>query len=472
MLQHCLCRRAFGTAVALLAVIALAPAASAQLVRRDVRNLDARGVQAYQRAVAAMKRLPASDPHSWIFQANIHGYPPTDGSDPNWGQCQHASWWFLPWHRAYLYYAERIMRRYSGDPSFALPYWNYADPQARTLPAIFRDPNSPLYDGTRRAPVNNGTDGLSDFIVVQGANQSMANIAFADLDTRVPTFGGPALRQLQHTGNTFGALENLPHNWVHGFVGGNMGDADRAARDPIFYLHHANIDRMWEQWLRMGGGRANPGDRTWLDQTFTFYDENKQRVTISVRQVVNLADLGYSYEGLNGQVAQRAQTTGQANVQQIAATRLPQPRRIDTNVTVGLMPTQQTSTVSQRTPTGRTTRIMLAVSGVEFSPRVDSAIAVYINLPPNAQTRSPEDRHFAGYISCFGHAHHGHAAGTPAGESCTLDIMPTAVRLNQNREWNWNEMTVTLERVCPGSSPSPVSAVLTVREVSLLAQME
>lgn len=477
--QHSWRRGRLASCILALVLTALVcGSASAQVVRRDLRGLDARSatLQSYQRAITAMKNLPPNDPHSWTFQANIHGFPAGSGAaDPNWAQCQHASWWFLPWHRAYLYYVERIMRRYSGDAAFALPYWNYADPQARTLPPAFRDPASTLYDATRRQAVNNGSDALSDFIVVQGANQSLANTVFADFDPRVPTFGGPALRQLQHLGMTFGAVENLPHNWVHGFIGGNMSDPNLAARDPIFFTHHANIDRMWEQWLQMGGGRANPADRTWLDQTFTFYDENKQRVSIAVRQVTNLASLGYSYEGLNGQPAQGTQTTGQANVRQVAATRLSQPGRIDSSTTVSLTPTQQTSTVSLQVAQQplQPTRVFIAVNGVQFAPRPDSALAVFVNLPPNGRTVSPADRHFAGYVSFFGHADHAHE-GQPAhvGESCTLDITPTVIRLHQRGEWNWNETTVTLERVCPGSRPSPATAVVTFQGVSLLAQTE
>ena len=49
-------------------------------------------------------------------------------------------------------------------------------------------------------------------------------------------------------------LESNPHNQVHVDVGGDspdgriwglMSDPGLAALDPIFYMHHSNIDRMW-----------------------------------------------------------------------------------------------------------------------------------------------------------------------------------------------------------------------------------
>jgi Common central domain of tyrosinase len=61
-------------------------------------------------AVGEMQRRDADDPTSWAFQAAIHGTSrrPLDGVD--WNQCQHASWYFLPWHCLYLFFLERIVR--------------------------------------------------------------------------------------------------------------------------------------------------------------------------------------------------------------------------------------------------------------------------------------------------------------------------------------------------------------------------
>src|SRR5438067_349705 len=85
-------------------------------------------IEGYARGVAAMKALPATNPTSWAYQAAIHGND-TAMSEPLWNQCMHGSWFFLSWHRMYLYFFERIVRSHviaTGGPNdWALPYWNY-----------------------------------------------------------------------------------------------------------------------------------------------------------------------------------------------------------------------------------------------------------------------------------------------------------------------------------------------------------
>ena len=65
-----------------------------------------------------------------------------------------------------------------------------------------------------------------------------------------------------HTGGgDNGELENLPHNRVHVRIGGQngfMSDPATAALDPIFWLHHCNIDRLWEVWRNQGPQFRNP----------------------------------------------------------------------------------------------------------------------------------------------------------------------------------------------------------------------
>jgi tyrosinase len=69
-----------------------------------------------------------------------------------------------------------------------------------------------------------------------------------------------------------------------------MGNPDTAAQDPIFYLHHANIDRLWVHWI--GDGRQNPTDNTpaghtWLTTSFPFFDENGNLQTMTGQDVLD-----------------------------------------------------------------------------------------------------------------------------------------------------------------------------------------
>ena len=287
-----------------------------ELVRRDVWTLGTPWnayTEAYARAVALMQSRAPDDPTSWYFQAAIHGTF-VRPAHPSWNQCQHQSWHFLPWHRMFVYFMERIVRaavaEVGGPDDWAMPYWNYATPfPGSTLPMAFRVPTLPdgspnaLYLPTRRSTAI--MEGFELSTRVTDATKAMNRIPFAASADRAKTsFGGGILPPAQFAG-ALGMLETQPHNGVHTQVGsksrasctgGFMSAVPCAANDPIFFLHHANIDRLWNVWLGMGGGRANPTDGAWRNQTFTLYDETGQAVTLANSQVVDAAgQLGYVY---------------------------------------------------------------------------------------------------------------------------------------------------------------------------------
>jgi tyrosinase len=132
----------------------------------------------------------------------------------------------------------------------------------------------------------------------------MNNTSFS-LASAGPSFGGGRVGPA-HFGGSLGLLESTPHNVMHPTIGGPtigqcaggmMTDPACAALDPIFWLHHANIDRLWNRWLALGGGRANPTQAAWLNQSFVFRDENGVSVTLTGAEVVNSAtQLGYVYD--------------------------------------------------------------------------------------------------------------------------------------------------------------------------------
>ena len=93
---------------------------------------------------------------------------------------------------------------------------------------------------------------------------------------------------------------------MHITVNGNMHDVTSAALDPIFYVHHSEVDRQWNQWLAQGGGRSSPvGNATWRNTTYTFFDECCTPVRMRGCDVIRAArQLSYSYEGEPPQVEQ------------------------------------------------------------------------------------------------------------------------------------------------------------------------
>ena len=100
-----------------------------------------------------------------------------------------------------------------------------------------------------------------------------------------------------------GPLELSPHGAVHVDVGGLMVAFNTAALDPIFWLHHANIDRLWEVWRGLPG-RSNTNEAAWLTGvTFQFHNENAAQVDETVQDVLQTKEqLHYSYEDISAPV--------------------------------------------------------------------------------------------------------------------------------------------------------------------------
>lgn len=243
---------------------------------------------AYQKLRELSVRDP-SDPRGWAQQANIHCF--RCGGNPDQADV-HQSWIFLPWHRAYLYYHERILAELIGDPTFRLPYWDWDVPANRSLPGIYRarlaggKPNS-LFDASRG--VNNGATMPIGVILPDNINAMNAQ--------DFPTFGG--------TATDGGQLEQTSHGMIHVWTSSprlnpsftDMGCLPTAARDPIFYSHHGNLDRLWAEWNRRDTTHhVNPGDADWLATKFTFFDHKKVLRSIAIGDVLDTANkLGYSY---------------------------------------------------------------------------------------------------------------------------------------------------------------------------------
>jgi polyphenol oxidase len=107
-----------------------------------------------------------------------------------------------------------------------------------------------------------------------------------------------------------GTVEQSPHNTVHTWTGNatkysfeDMGTYYSAGRDPLFYPHHNNIDRLWAAWRDVGAARGLRGhvdftDTDWLDSSFIFYDEESRLVRITVRDVLDIEKLRYTFDGV------------------------------------------------------------------------------------------------------------------------------------------------------------------------------
>lgn len=189
---------------------------------------------------------------------------------------------FLPWHRYMLLVFERHMRRVLGDDSFAVPYWNWcADselpPQAQRSATVW----TPEFIGSLTSVVEDGPFAFRDgdgFVIRVAASGTSLNHdlrrglargvggAVAALPKRTDI--RRALKQARYdvapwtapTDSFRSYLEEGPpgnvgngnHNQVHSWVGGDM-EMMTSPNDPVFFLHHANIDRIWTAWQTCHG---------------------------------------------------------------------------------------------------------------------------------------------------------------------------------------------------------------------------
>ena len=105
----------------------------------------------------------------------------------------------------------------------------------------------------------------------------------------------------------FGDVESTPHNYVHVDIAGLMESPATAGQDPIFWLHHANIDRLWEVWLALPGSvrLTDPGGGSallvsqWQSAIFWFgLEQSPSTYTMDDVEDLSSATMGYEYESI------------------------------------------------------------------------------------------------------------------------------------------------------------------------------
>ena len=358
------------TILLLILLVYWTPSAQATVLHRpNIKCLDADSptIMSLKKGIKAMRRLPDTNPKSWVYQANIHGVKLSAGAQehPLWNTCQHGNHYFLPWHRGYLYHFEEILRELSGDPNLALPYWNYDSLNEGDLeiPKIFREGSmcqtwaddedcNPLYvdDTNRDAGMNRLTDPDSIKVGVPGRLGINADNTLEQDDYCVASVGsrvsgckrkiseiGAVINSINSIGGQYspnlsgspigpdtffgkGRLEFNPHDMIHAAVGGKelfieergfdgfsrkdkdstcdnvlwMSDPQCSARDPLFWIHHANIDRLWAEWNKEG--HDNP-ENVW-DNPISFFDKDENMLTYdtSTFAIEDTKCYGYTYE--------------------------------------------------------------------------------------------------------------------------------------------------------------------------------
>lgn len=185
---------------------------------------------------------------------------------------------FLPWHRLYLLDLERKLQAI--DPSVVLPYWRFDEPAPNVFTRDFLgvpdstgivqfSSSNPLVnwrltvfgEGSgriSRTPVPN-FDPATQSARVQNNEESTLNLG---------TTPGPTPGTGRVTFERFERMEGDPHGSAHVSFRGQVADIGRAPADPLFFLLHANVDRLWAKWQWLQDRAEPDDDRTYHKQGF------------------------------------------------------------------------------------------------------------------------------------------------------------------------------------------------------------
>jgi tyrosinase len=276
-----------------------------------------------------------------------------------------------------------------------------------------------------------------------------------------------------------------PHGDIHMAVGGArvggwMTSFDTAALDPIFWLHHANIDRLWEVWLKRDPTFVNPPDADWLrakGAVFKFHDANGNTVSLMPRQVVDItaALLDYQYEDSSDPLT--VPHTDATSALPPAMSTPGQPAEMVGAVTgVDLAATPTTAELPISTPQGPAS-VPLAV---ESAPRAYlnlenvtgegplTSFAVYLNIPEGSKDPHQHQALFAGTLPMFGvkEAMRPDTEHGGSGITYVLDVTDIVDHLKKIGSWDPSKLHVTF---APVAAPAP-DARARVGRISLYYQ--
>ncbi|XP_008225001.1 PREDICTED: polyphenol oxidase I, chloroplastic-like [Prunus mume] len=401
-------------------------------------------VAKYRLAIELMKGLGEDDPRNFRNQANVHcaycegsyhyTMPTKHGIiDGILKEIQvHSSWLFYPFHRWYLYFYERILADLIHDPTFALPFWNWDAPDGMYMPAIFEDDPvlNPLYDANRNAKHRlpgtvldlnyHGKDGNTkdDNTIINDNLRTMNSKMLSISSTDWCSFFGHPYRAGYQPNPGAGNIESIPHNTVHNwtgtdsslppYTGEDMGVFYSAGRDPIFFAHHANVDRMWYLWKNNFGGQ-DIEDTDWLDSSFLFYDEKQRLVRVTVRDSLDTTLLGYDYQCADIPWIDPAykptprlpanKTEPQVYFAELSAKF---PATLDSTISVEVARPEE---VRNRSDVEKAKQEeVLVIRGIEFPANVPVKFDVYVNDDASSPS-GPDKSEFAG---SFVHVRHRH----------------------------------------------------------------
>lgn len=291
--------------------------------RKSFYDLSDNEVKNLCKAVGYMRnQIPLGDPLHWETYTKMHSKHCTSADEMN--PQVHWGWHFLPWHRAYIFFLERILANIlrnnfdvDNSANFAYPYWDWVNHKEmpNTKERELRGLASPLfgYDLTQQNMVKGDNLGFDNLALYNGNRgptieknkmtpdnetqpdskqhiQECINFMSPEyvklmLTTPWEQFGGkPVIDKVNGPGLLESGAHNDGHDWVGTRYGCNrdMGTLRYAALDPIFFMHHGNIDRIWSLYKNEMPDVNGP----WGQQVYVFPDLDGTPVSVTIKDIV------------------------------------------------------------------------------------------------------------------------------------------------------------------------------------------
>ena len=327
---------------------------SKALVRPAAQDLSAAQRKTFTDAVLKLKEMPSPfkgyEKLSY-YDTFVQWHKDAFNCDE---QTAHMGPNFLPWHRHFVLLFEEALAKAAGE-DVPIPYWDWTDPESTN--AVFRDDfmggngdvekgyaltsgpfrkgeyrlnvidpkaNDPLglryivrqigtFPSNLTLPTSKDVSGAltrANYDVVPFNDQSDPELSFRNnlegwrgqigqkcVDGLLAPLTGPGAEAKKHD------LHNGVHLWVGGIEGDRQGtmDLNTSLNDPVFWLHHSNIDRIWQAWIEENGEQYQPVSG-WprpdenLDQAMIPFDEVGEKVTPA--SMLDIGKLGYKYAEL------------------------------------------------------------------------------------------------------------------------------------------------------------------------------
>lgn len=360
-----------------------------------------------------MKNLPSTDPRSWsgLVEAH-HKHGP------------HGNWYFLPWHRAFLLAVEAIGAELLGDSNFALPYWDWTEfrqlPREMVAANVGGSPNSLFHAG--RTMTGNAT--LSEVLAPFGVDAEnifgrgavdaiLASGSFQLFGSLKPAEQNNIDESWQRSRGSKSKLEREPHDYGHGAVGGDMGNPAVSPNDPIFYMHHGNVDRIWAKWN--ANGNANDPSPLWRDFVFRANlptADGSPNPDVTVSQLEDVSALGYLYDDAlqPGADTNSIRVGGETGIEFLASTNAGVNSVAEIARATSLFLSTEPALAERVEDVVRASapqnRVIAFVKDVETPKERDLNVRVYVNCDYLSPLTRADDPHYAGAFTFFVYPDH------------------------------------------------------------------